>query len=284
MRQQWIAAICGVIILSALYFFGRTKPYPKGNTPGGTASSVNAGAGPATNVENLLAEARKSLTPSQQARITALENSISRGDLKNQKIDLYSELAVFWRDSARQTVPYLWYLGEKAKLENSEKNLNFAAQSYLEELKSAADPAARTWMADQAQGLFGKVLEINPANDSAKVGWGSTFIFGASGASSPMEGIMKIREVAEKDSSNMYAQFMLGYGAMMTGQFDRAIERLSTVARKQPQNTEAVFLLAEAYERSGNQENAVKWYSEGRKQVSNPELLKAIDEKIKSLK
>ena len=87
-------------------------------------------------------------------------------------------------------------MGEKAKLEKSEKNLNFAAQSYLEELKGVADPSLKSWMAIQAKDLFTGSLEMNPLNDSAKVGLGSTFFFGAGGAASPMEGIMKIREVA----------------------------------------------------------------------------------------
>lgn len=276
MKQQWIVAIGSLLLLFVLYFFGRTKPNPKGvtQTTRDTASSVLGG-------EQLIAEAKKALTPAQQARISALENSITRGDLVGQKIALYGQLASFWRDSAGNRLPYVYYLGEKAKLENTEKNLNFAAQSYLEELKSVPDPAARTWMANEAQTLFSRSLEINPANDSAKVGWGSTFIFGASGA--PMEGIMKIREVAEKDSTFMYAQFMLGYGAMMTGQYDRAVERLLKVVKNQPGNMEAVFLLGEAYERAGNKTEAVKWYTVGRKSVSNPELLKAIDEKIKTL-
>jgi tetratricopeptide (TPR) repeat protein len=276
MRQQWLVAACSILLLAALYFFGRTKPYPKGvtQTARDTASSVSGG-------EAFLAEARKNLPPAQMARINALENSITRGDLVSQRIALYGQLASFWKDSAGNRLAYVYYLGEKAKLENTEKNLNFAAQSYLEELKSVPDPAARTWMANEAQALFGKSLEINPANDSAKVGWGSTFIFGASGA--PMEGIMKIREVAEKDSTFMYAQFMLGYGAMMTGQYDKAVERLLKVVAGESGNTEAVFLLGEAYERAGKKAEAVKWYSAGRKKVSSPELLKAIDEKIKTL-
>jgi tetratricopeptide (TPR) repeat protein len=190
-------------------------------------------------------------------------------------------LAAYWRDSVGNRLPYLYYSGEKAKLENSEKNLNFAAQSYLEALKSVPEPSVRTWMANEAQSLFDKVLKLNPANDSAKVGWGSTFIFGAGGA--PMEGIMKIREVAERDSTFMYAQFMLGYGGMMTGQFDKAAERLLKVVKAEPENMEAVFLLAEAYERSGNKTEAVRWYTTGKKSVKNPELLKAIEEKIKTL-
>lgn len=278
MKQIWLVSLGSVLLLSVLFFFGRTKPHPKG-----TMEVNGAGASAVIQTGNMLEAAKKQLRPEQLARVTVLENSITRGDLVNQKISLYGQLASYWKDSVGATAPYLWYQGEKAKLENTEKNLNFAAQSFIEELKADGDPQFRSWMADQAKALFEKALELNPDNDSAKVGWGSSFIFGASGASSPMEGIMKIREVAQKDSTNMYAQFMLGYGAMITGQFDRATERLSTVVRNQPENTEALFLLAEAYERAGNKGEAINWYRTGQKKVSNPELKKAIDDKIKSL-
>lgn len=277
MKQIWLVVTGSLLLLLILFFFGRTKPLPKGDMPPNAASAATFSA------TEMLEAAKKQLKPEQLATITRLENSITRGDLVNQKIALYTELATYWRDSAGMVAPYLWYQGEKAKLENTEKNLNFAAQSYMEELKSDANPQDRSWMADQAKALFEKVLELNPQNDSAKVGWGSSFFFGASGASSPMEGIMKIREVAERDSTNMYAQFMLGYGAMMTGQFDRATDRLKKVVRNQPENTEAIFLLAEAYERNGNKAEAVKWYKNGKANVSNPEIQKAVDEKIKTL-
>ena len=278
MRQQWIVAIGSILLLLVLYFFGRTKPYPREAVAAtrDTAFSV-------LGIDNILAQAKEKLPPRQQAKLNTLENSITRGDLKNQKIAVYSELAAYWKDSARVREPYLWYLGEKAKLENSEKSLNFAAQSYLEDLKTISDPSLKSWMANQAQDLFNEVLAIDPANDSAKIGWGSTFIFGASGNTSPMEGIMKIREVAQRDSSNMYAQFMLGYGAMMTGQFDRAVDRLNKVVKNEPGNQEAIFLLGEAYEKQGDKANAVKWYNTGKKNVTNPELIKAIEDKIKSL-
>ena len=276
MKQQWLVAIGSIILLFGLYFFGRTKPNPKGvaQTTSDTASSVS---GPA----QMLEQAKKQLKPNQLATILGMENAITRGDLVTQRIAMNGQLAAYWRDSVGNRLPYLYYNSQKAKLENSEKNLNFAAQSYLEALKSVPEPSVRTWMANEAQSLFDKVLKLNPANDSAKVGWGSTFIFGAGGA--PMEGIMKIREVAERDSTFMYAQFMLGYGGMMTGQFDKAAERLLKVVKAEPENMEAVFLLAEAYERSGNKTEAVRWYTTGKKSVKNPELLKAIEEKIKTL-
>ena len=99
-----------------------------------------------------------------------------------------------------------------------------------------------------------------------------------------MEGILKIREVAERDPNNVFAQFMLGYGGMVSGQTDKAIERFQKVNSLDPSNTEAVFLLAELYENSGKKNEAIAWYQKGLKNVSNPELVKALEEKINSLK
>ena len=167
-------------------------------------------------------------------------------------------------------------------MENSEKNLNFAAHSMLEELRGISNPGLKSWMANEANDLFLRSLKINPSNDSTIIGQGSTFFFGVSGA--PMEGILKIRTVAEKDPNNVFAQFMLGYGGMVSGQTDKAAERFKKVIELDPENTEAVFLLAELYERAGKKKEAVEWYERGLKNVKNPELVKALEEKIKILK
>jgi tetratricopeptide (TPR) repeat protein len=225
---------------------------------------------------------KKDLTPSQSAYLTSLEDAISRGDLISQKKQNFQAMSDFWRDSARAFTPYIYYLGEKAKLENSEKSMNFAAHSMLEELRGIPDPALKSWMANQANQLFKKSLELNPNNDSTIVGQGSTFFFGAEGA--PMEGIMNIRKVVERDPNNVFAQFMLGYGGMISGQNDKAIERFLKVTSLEPENTESIFLLAEVYERDGKKKEAKAWYEKGLTKVKNPELVKALEEKINSLK
>ena len=268
------------MLLFGLFFLGRTKPHAKGPV---AAAPHTPTAHAGLDIDKILTEARKKLTPSQSAKVTALENALSRGDLVTQKIQLYGQLSEFWRDSARSWLPYLWYYGEKAKLEKSEKNLNFAAHSYLEELRGVGDPELKTWMAIRANELFKLSLDLNPLNDSTKVGFGATYFFGGGGDAPPMEGIMQIREVAEKDSTNVFAQFMLGYGGIVSGQLDKATERFLSVIRNDPDNKEAVFLLAETYERQGKKKEAAYWFGEARKKVDNPEVIRAIEEKIKSL-
>ena len=95
---------------------------------------------------------------------------------------------------------------------------------------------------------------------------------------------MMIREVAEKDPSNMYAQYMLGVGGLMSGQLDRAIERLLLVSSNQPDNVEVKLMLAEAYERKGDKMNAVKWYESVRPYISSPEILLELEKRMQSLK
>lgn len=281
-KQQLIVVASGLVLLLSLYFFGRTKPNAT-KQPSAQATHTDH-ADDALDTKRILETAKSRLSPERQAWVTAKENSITRGDLVGQKIQLYDQLATFWKDSAHVFEPFIYYLGEKSKLENSEKSLTFAAHLYLKQLKTADQHSLQVWMANQAADLFKHALQVNPNNDSSKVGLGSCFIFGASGASSPMEGIQRILEVVRRDSTNMYAQFMLGYGGIMTGQFDKAIERLNTVVNADPNNTEAVFLLAEAYERHGENSKAAEWYEKGKRFVQNPDALKEIEERIKALK
>jgi cytochrome c-type biogenesis protein CcmH/NrfG len=148
-------------------------------------------------------------------------------------------------------------------------------------------------MAMEAKELFEKALSINPENDSTKVGLGSTFFFGGAGNEPPMKGIGLIREVVEKNPDNTFAQYMLGVGSFISGQWPKAIERFEKVVTLEPQNLEAILRLADVYEKSDDKVNAKKKYelflqtvksleTQG-KFKSNPEMLKQIEDHIKLL-
>jgi tetratricopeptide (TPR) repeat protein len=282
-KQQWIVVSAGAALLFLTFAFGRFSPKHEDHEDHASETPAAAPGQPsAFDINVFIGEQKKGLTPSQSAIITSLETALTRGDLVTQKKQNYQAMSDFWKDSVRSFLPYIYYYAEKAKLENSEKSLNFAAHSMLEELRGVSDPGLRTWMANEANNLFTRSLTLNPNNDSTVIGQGSTFFFGVSGA--PMEGILKIRAIAEKNPNNVFAQFMLGFGGMVSGQNDKAIERFLKVTEIDPQNSEAIFLLAELYERGGDKKKAVEWYEKGKKYVENPELMKALDEKIKTLK
>jgi thioredoxin-like negative regulator of GroEL len=214
--------------------------------------------------------------------VTSLENSVKRGDVKNQQFKVYRTLASFWGDSVRLFEPYAYYTAEAAKLENSEKSLTFAAHLFLTNLKTESDPPMQNWLATNAKDLFQRALQLNPKNDSSKIGLGACYIFGNI-SDNPMEGIAAIREVVQRDPDNMFGQLILGLGGVKSGQFDRAIERFKIIVAKQPDNMEAALNLAESYDQKGDKENAVKWYKEVKSRIPNPEAQKELDTRIKAL-
>jgi Tetratricopeptide repeat len=291
-RQQIIYITAAVAAVFLLFFFGRTIPEKKTDLHENHAHST-ADSGKTLDFETMLGLAKKRLKPYQVQKVIEWENSVVRGDVKDQQIKVYRQLARFWMDSIGAFVPYIKYTGEAAKLENSEKNLTFAAHLLLTELQTVEEPPLKVWMAKEAKELFEKALVINSANDSTKVGLGSTYFFGAAGNDPPMKGIGLIREVAEKNPTNAYAQYMLGVGSFVSGQWPKAIERFTKVTELEPYNLEAILRLADAYEQSGDKAGAKKIYlqftkivkemEEQKKFRSNPEMMKQIEEHIKTL-
>jgi predicted Zn-dependent protease len=275
-KQQIIVIGSGVILFCLIFFFGRTIP-PKRNIAKADSPSD------AIDINTILSASKAQLTSQQQVYLSQLEASVVRGDTKGQQSKIYKQLAGFWKDSAHLLLPYAYYTGQAAELENSEKSLTFAAHFFLESLQQQNDASLKRWMGTEAKKLFEKALALNPGNDSLKIGLGSCYLFGNI-SENPMEGISMIREVADRDPSNMYAQFTLGMGAMLSGQLDRAIERLSTVTKNQPYNLEATVMLAEAYEQKGDKLNAIKWYEASKRLIDNPDINSEIDKRIGLLK
>jgi tetratricopeptide (TPR) repeat protein len=281
-RQQILVAGTGVLILLVLYFFGNTVPPQKRSDGASGAPAVKS-----IGLQDILQELEAHLTPAQLSYVNRLQQSVVRGDVAAQQLSADRQLGRFWKDSvADGYLLYAYYTGEAAKLENTEKTLTFAARLFLDGLQVQDNQQLKGWMATNAKELFEKALAMNPQNDSTKVGLGASYIFGAT-AGDPtevMRGIQQILEVVRRDSTNMYAQFMLGVGGIESGQIDKAIERLTTVIRHEPGNVEALLLLAEGYQQKGDKTAAIKYYEGARKLIGSPDMIKAIDQQIKKLR
>src|SRR5688572_29804010 len=98
-----------------------------------------------------------------------------------------------------------------------------------------------------------------------------------------MEGLGKIMEVIEKDSTDAYAQITLAKGSMLSAQTDKAINRLLLVNRLHPDNIEAILLLAEVYERKNDRIAAVNWYRKSLSYIKRPDARMEIEKRISDL-
>jgi tetratricopeptide (TPR) repeat protein len=279
--KKLILSLCGLAFVILLFFSGRTvAPKSKLDIPVTTPVKV-------FDISKFIGEEKKHLTASQALYLSKLENSVIRGDVSGQQVIANRQLAEFWKDSIHSFESYAYYLSEAAKLDKSEKNLTFAAQLILDNLRGEPDEAKLNWKAAQAIALFEKAIELNPNNDDLKVGLGSCYVFGRGRFGKPaetMKGIQQLLAVVRKDSTNMKAQMMLGVGGYVSGQYDKAIERLQKVVTAQPDNLEAIAFLADAYAARGDKTEAVKWYQISKRLANDPHYSQEVDERIKSLR
>ena len=279
-KKRIILLLSGACLVLALFFFGRLS------APKETVAPTPQAAPKSFDIQGFITESKQKLSSSQSLYLTTLEQGITRGDVASQQLTAYQSLAAFWKDSAVVFEPYAYYLSEAAKLENSEKNLNFAAQLILDNLRSEPDEAKLNWKTGLAISLFEKAIELNPDNDDLRIGLGSSYIFGRGRSGNPqetMKGIQELLAVSRKDPNNMKAQLMLGVGGFISGQYDKAVERLKTVVEKEPGNLEAIAFLADTYAAKGDKAEAVKWYKISKRLVNNPHYSEEVDQRIQEL-
>lgn len=280
MNKRIILAGIGVVLVFTLFFFGKTTTIKK-EMPANPQANV-----PQFNIKDTLIAEKQKLSPVQLIYVSKIENAISRGDVKNQSENQYTNLANFWKDSVGSFIPYAYYLSEAAKLDNSEKKLTFAARLILENMRREDNPARKVWEAQTAATLFEQGLKLDPENEDLQVGLGSCYVYGEGMIGNPeqtMKGIQQLLQVVKKDSNNMQAQLVLGIGGVISNQYEKAIERLKKVVDFDPHNLEAVSWLADAYAATGDKQNAVKWYEQSKHLVNNPGFSKEIDARIQAL-
>ncbi|HAK12651.1 MAG TPA: hypothetical protein DCO78_12405, partial [Chitinophagaceae bacterium] len=106
-KQQYFLVGGGFLLFVLLYFFGNTVPPAKrGNAPTQSAQHTD---NQSLTDDVILAEYKKNLSSSQSMAITKLENEVKRGDVKDQQIHVYHELARYWSDSVKAFEPYAIY-------------------------------------------------------------------------------------------------------------------------------------------------------------------------------
>ena len=126
-KQQIFLVAGGFLLLILLFFFGNQIAPPKATT---VATSNEANPPKTISTDKLLVHAKEKLNSKQLEVLLSLENSVKRGDVKNQQIKSFRQLATYWKYSLQLFEPYAYYTSEAAKLENSEKSLTFSKRSF----------------------------------------------------------------------------------------------------------------------------------------------------------
>ena len=277
-KYQLILTALGVLLV-IVFLFVPSIPPATGAKPAPMAEARVE----AVNFEQIMAAIKKTLPERQVSFIEKEQNKLAGSKTKSDSLLIQKGLIKYFNDSIHNFLAEAYYLKNVALLDNSEKNLTFAAQLLVDSMMITNQPAVQNWLASNAKELFERSLELNSSNDSSKIGLASCYIFG-NVDNNPMKGILPLREIVQRNPDNVYAQMVLGLGGRKSGQYDKAIERFTLIVTKHPDNLEAMINLAECYELKGDKENAIKWYETFKKKVTNPGIVTELENRINALK
>ena len=277
-NNQFLFLLVAIGLIGLIYFFGSTKP-PQ-NTTSKTADHANTEAISATfSFDSLKTVFLNQMNTKNASTITNLEKQLTNSTTALQS-GVYDTLVRLWKAADKLNMA-AYYFGEKAKLENSEKNLNFAGQLHLDLMHEAPYQGLQIWEAKQAISCFDQSLQSNPNNDTVKMALASCFI---QGVGETMKGVQILLGIVKEHPDHVPANILLGKMAVQSQQFDKAIVRLERLKTIEPKNTEVLYFLAEAYKGKGEKEKAIVLFEQCKKLVNNPAFSKDIDTYITSFK
>lgn len=171
------------------------------------------------------------------------------------------------------------YLEVRALEVPSQENFIIAGDGYYEAFNFAVDQAKRKYIADKVQQYYKSVLEEDASLLDIQSKLAMTYVAG----SNPMQGIMMLREVLEKDPENTLAIYNLGVLAITSGQIDKALERFEHLKQLEPEKPEAHFYIGYCLYELGKKAEAKPYFEKVLELGISGDLVEASKEYLKKI-
>ena len=281
---HYITLAIAIALIALLYWGGKTIPPAKKQ---GANTQPTAGAmtqGPNTmkpaSFDSILTASRRQLPKTAVDTVNTIENELTAIRDSSRMASVFIRLSGVWERGNMLPVA-AYYKAKSAKLENSEKKLTFAGQNFLQLMENESSPSVQMWEATEAVSCLEQSLKINPDNEDTKLALATGYI---EGTGEPMRGVQILLAITREKPDDVAANMLLGRMSIQSAQFDKAIGRFETILKKEPENKEALYFMAQAYEGKGDKHKAIEMLEKCKQVVDNPEFSKEIDKHINSLK
>jgi tetratricopeptide (TPR) repeat protein len=230
--------------------------------------------------DSIITSSRKLLSKAAADSVTNIEKELSAMHDSSRMAAVFNKLSKVWEHSNQLPVK-AYYAAKAAKLENSEKNLTFAGQFFLQLMENESTPSVQVWEAEEAVSCLEQSLKINPDNEETKLALATGYI---EGTGEPMKGVQILLAIVNEKPNDIPANMLLGRMSIQSGQFDKAVGRFETVIKQEPENKEALYFLAQAYGGKGDKKKAIELLEKCKRLVNDPGFSNEIDQQINSLK
>jgi len=281
---HYITLAVAIALIALLYWGGKTVP-PADKAGAKKAPAAGAMAqGPNTmkpaSFDSIVTASRMQLPKTVADTVKTIENELTAIHDSSRMASVFSRLSKVW-ERGKQSQVAAYYGAKAAKLENSEKKLTFAGQLFLQLMENESSPSVQAWDAGEAVSCLEQSLKIDPDNEDTKLALATGYI---EGTGEPMRGVQILLAITREKPDDIPANMLLGRMSIQSGQFDKALGRFETVLKKEPENKEALYFLAQAYEGKGDKKKAIELLEKCKLIVNDPGFSKEIDQHINSLK
>lgn len=271
--QHATVVLVGLLVFVLLLFADKTNLTDDESgqiDQSGESSSEPAAGGDAPQMLSLISPAN----PSEE--LSKLESDWKAASSAEARDELLKQIVSGYRESGRLDVAAV-YAGELAAQDPSPKNLLVAGALFRNANRMpsmGADSIAFRAFSDEAIRLLEQAEAQSPDAEDVKIELGLALVESRKPGSS-MQGIFKIREVAEANPKNTEALFHLGGFSLDTGQWDKAEGRFRQILVEEPANVRAKYYLGVALDQQGKSAEFQKLMTEVAEQQQDPELAAA---------
>lgn len=213
-----------------------------------------------------------------QPRITFWkERLFSNGQIQPNIESLDSLMAVFMEINKYDSAAH--YAALYAEELNQIPLWQKAGDAYYEAFTFALDKSKIDFLGAKTRESYQKVLEQQPDNYDVKHNVAMTYVV----SSSPMRGIMMLREILEQDPDNQRTLMSMGRMSIQTNQFDNAVGRFETYVQYYPQDIEGNFLLGVCYFETGQMVKAKAQFNKVKELGADEQFITAADEYLERI-
>ena len=138
-----------------------------------------------------------------------------------------------------------------AEMTGSDERWSIAGATFFGGISTATDPVLKKFCTEKAIRAFENAYSINPANIAHKVNLALCYAENPP-PEEPMKGPLLLLELDKQNPGEPAVLLALARLALKTGQYDKALARLQSVLKVEPENNRAICLLPEAYNGLGN--------------------------------
>lgn len=270
-----IAIALSFVLLISMYLFLDIRPSNLEPAPASAEASLDL------DPLGYILEFNAQLPELKNKKINSLLDELDANNIdETLKVNLIDSIIEFYEKNEQYNFS-AWFHSKKAEVLQTSESWKIAGKrQYSVSQNEAYEADFNKILRKEGIKSYRNAIELDSSDLDARVNLATCYL---DDGKTTMDGITLLLGVIEEDSLHINANILLGRFGIVSSQYDKAIKRLENVLSLQPENTEALFLIGEAYVGLDEIEKAIEAFKKVREIVDNEDIKKEIDLYIKEI-